>query len=85
MTKYSQSQYCRKSKVTEGGASRVDQQIQQDLQFIENKVNLGGHRNYQGTNSTSKSPFSKGRNSGQILSPTSAAAGQMVNIGQLVN
>ena len=46
MTKYSQSQYGRKSKVTEGGASRVDQQIQQDLQFIENKVNMGGNRNY---------------------------------------
>lgn len=42
MTKYSQSVYGRKSKVTEAGSkeSRTDQ-IQQNLQFIENQVNLG--------------------------------------------
>jgi len=90
MTKYSQSVYGgRKSKVTEVGSkeSRTDQ-IQQNLQFIEHQVNLG-QKNMHGVSSNilsnSKSPFSNGRNSGQVLSPSSAAQGQMINIGKLVN
>ena len=87
MSQYSKSMHGRKSKVSQVSKySRANtNQIEQNLNFIENHVNLAQGRNYAGINSNSKSPFSSAfnqeRKSGVLLSP-GASGNQMINIGQ---
>lgn len=85
MSQYSKDNfnYGRKSKVSQVSKANTNQ-IEQNLNFIENQVNLGQH-GFNGINSGTKSPFSSAlnndRKTGAIISPGASANG-MVNIGQ---
>lgn len=85
MSQYSKDNfnYGRKSKVSQVSKANTNQ-IEQNLNFIENQVNLG-QKGFSGINSGSKSPFSSAlnndRKTGALLSPGASANG-MINIGQ---
>ena len=87
MSQYSKSMYGRKSKGShQSKVSRANtNQIEANLNFIENQVNLARGRNINGVNSGSKSPFSPAfkpdGKGGVVLSP-GASGSQMINIGQ---
>ena len=64
MTSYSKSMYGRKSKVSQGKSIALTEQMEKQMNFIENQVNLGRIENVQGVgrnnqvlNSQPKSPF----------------------------